>query len=79
MCSAKPRIASRDKRLSAACKGLLSFPRKYGVARVYQACAMALDPSRVRPNSAFGGTAYGTVNAVLNSPRRIQFALKLVY
>lgn len=32
-----------------------------------------------RPDSGFGNPSYGTVNAVLNNPRQIQFGLKLLF
>ena len=36
-------------------------------------------PWFARPDSGFGNPSYGTVNAVLNTPRLIQFGLKLLY
>ncbi len=32
-----------------------------------------------RPDASFGNPSFGTVNYVLNSPRQIQFGLKLIY
>ncbi len=36
-------------------------------------------PWFARPNGSFGNPAFGTVNSVLNTPRQIQFALKLIF
>jgi len=36
-------------------------------------------PWFARPDSGFGNPSYGTVNAVLNNPRLIQFGLKLLF
>jgi hypothetical protein len=36
-------------------------------------------PWFARPDSGFGNPSYGTVNAVMNNPRQIQFGLKLLF
>lgn len=36
-------------------------------------------PWFARPDSAFGNPSFGTVNNVLNTPRQVQFALKLIF
>ncbi len=36
-------------------------------------------PWFARPNGSFGNPAFGTVSSVLNAPRQIQFALKLIF
>ncbi|MBV6432671.1 MAG: hypothetical protein IANPNBLG_02813 [Bryobacteraceae bacterium] len=36
-------------------------------------------PWFARPDSSFGNASFGTVNTVLNNPRQVQFALKLIF
>jgi hypothetical protein len=36
-------------------------------------------PWFARPDASFGNPSFGTVNSVLNTPRQVQFALKLIF
>jgi hypothetical protein len=36
-------------------------------------------PWFARPDGSFGNASFGTVNSVLNTPRQVQFALKLIF